>query len=367
MNLPRKIRVLVVDDSAVVRQAITQALSQDPEIQVVGSACDPYVARDMILELNPDVLTLDIEMPRMDGLTFLRVLQKHRPIPVVVVSSLTRTGSHAALEALECGAVDVIGKPGSASAIGQLHDQLAVRVKGAAFARVLPPVAPEGAAPVQPGPGASKGLNARQLILFGASTGGTEALKAVLTKLPDGLPGICIVQHIPPFFSTAFAERLNELCALEVREARNNDVLHPGLALIAPGDYHMVVLWKDDRYIVSLNQNPPLHHTRPAVDVLFNSTAACAGDHAVAVLLTGMGSDGANGMRKLKAAGATTIAQNEQSCVVYGMPRAAVEMGAVDHVVPLNKIPLAIIEALQSRSTQTSHKRAPACVPDSRS
>jgi two-component system, chemotaxis family, protein-glutamate methylesterase/glutaminase len=348
MNLDRKIRVLVVDDSAVVRQAITQALSQDPGIEVVGSACDPYVARDRILELNPDVLTLDIEMPRMDGLTFLRILQKHRPMPVVVVSSLTQAGSRAALDALAAGAVDVIAKPSSAWSIGELHDQLIHRVKGAAFARIAPP-AEDIAPPVRAAEGpASARVQARQLIVCGASTGGTEALKSVLTRLPPGMPGICIVQHIPPFFSRAFAERLNELCAFEVREAVANDVVRPGLALIAPGDFHMVVAWKHDHFEVALNQNPPLHHTRPAVDVLFNSAAAAAGQKAIALLLTGMGTDGANGMLKLKAAGAATLAQDEATCVVYGMPRAAVELGAVDQILPLDRIPAALLRAVQA-------------------
>jgi two-component system chemotaxis response regulator CheB len=359
MNLNTKIRVLVVDDSAVVRQAITQALSQDPEIEVVGNACDPYVARDKILELNPDVLTLDIEMPRMDGLTFLRILQKHRPMPVVVVSSLTQAGSKKALEALEAGAVDVIAKPGSAWSIGEIHQQLISRVKGAAFAKVPAAKDDSEKPPGLAGTFDPARLHSRQLILFGASTGGTEALKSVLTQLPPGLPGICIVQHIPPVFSRTFAERLNELCAFEVREACQNDIVRPGLALIAPGDYHMMVVWKGDHYQVVLNQNPPLHHTRPSVDVLFNSAAACPGARVTALLLTGMGSDGANGMQKLKAAGAVTFAQNEQTCVVYGMPRAAVELGVVDQVLPLDRIPLALLRAVQSGDGALHNKPTP--------
>lgn len=351
MNLRPKTRVLVVDDSAVVRRAISEALSQDPEIEVVGTACDPYNARDRILELNPDVLTLDIEMPRMDGLTFLRILQKHRPMPVVVVSSITPAGSKAALAALEAGAVDVIAKPTSAWSIGDLAGQLIHRVKGAALARFRMANAGAAAERIEAAPAIQ--FNPRQLILLGASTGGTEALKSVLTQLPPGLPGICIVQHIPPFFSKAFAERLNECCAFEVREAVAGDELRPGLALIAPGDYHMMVIWNNGRYQVVLNQGPPQHHTRPAVDVLFNSAAACAGRHAVAGLLTGMGSDGAQGMRKLKQAGAATLAQNEETCVVYGMPRAAVELGVVDQVLPLERIPLALLRAAQSRIAGT--------------
>jgi two-component system, chemotaxis family, protein-glutamate methylesterase/glutaminase len=343
-----KIRVLIVDDSALVRRALTESLSRSPDIEVVGTAIDPYVARDKILQLNPDVLTLDIEMPRMDGLTFLRILQQHRPLPVVVVSSVTPSGSRAALQAMEWGAVDVLAKPTSAWNLDNLRDQLAFRVKGAAKARLTgfnnttAPAAPDRVA-------ASPATHflPRQLVVMGASTGGTEALKNVLTRLPDGLPGIGIVQHIPPVFSKTFAERLNECCAFEVREAAPGDELKPGLALVAPGDFHMTLAWNGASYGVSLEPGPMLHHARPAVDVLFNS-AVGAGTHALAVLLTGMGCDGAAGMKQLQAAGATTIAQNEKTCVVYGMPRAAVELGAVDRLLPLNLIPHAMMHALQT-------------------
>jgi two-component system chemotaxis response regulator CheB len=348
MNLKKTIRVLVVDDSSVVRRAISDALRRDPEIEVVGTASDPYEARDKILELKPDVLTLDIEMPRMDGLTFMRILQKHRPMPVVVISSLTQAGSSIALDALEAGAVDVLGKPTSAWGIGDLGAQLCQRVKGAATASLSRQIA-MGAAPQPASLTGSTRINPRQIILLGASTGGTEALKFVLNRLPDGLPGICIVQHIPPVFSKAFADRLNETCAFEVREAASGDEIRPGLALVAPGDYHMMVLWNNGRYRIVLNQSPPVHYTRPSVDMLFNSAAVCAGNHAVAALLTGMGSDGASGMQKLKAAGAATFAQNEETCVVYGMPRAAVELGAVDRVLPLDEIPDALVRSVLTR------------------
>ncbi len=347
MKTTGKIRVLVVDDSAVVRRMISDTLSQDPEIEVVGAACDPYVARDKILELNPDVLTLDIEMPRMDGLTFLRILQQHRPMPVVVVSSVTPAGSKAALQAMELGAVDVLAKPTSAWNLGALREQLALRVKGAARARLAnvkgPAAAGQGAARLS----SPAQFSPRQLVIMGASTGGTEALKNVLTRLPDGLPGICIVQHIPPVFSKAFADRLNECCAFEVREAAPGDELRPGLALVAPGDFHLTLNWTGSGYRVSLQQSPMIHHVRPAVDVLFES-AVGAGRSALAVLLTGMGCDGAAGMKKLKTAGAATIAQNEETCIVYGMPRAALELGAVDRVLPLDLIPHAILHFLQS-------------------
>lgn len=357
MNPGRKIRVLVVDDSAVVRRMITEALSHDPEIEVVGNAPDPYVARDKILELSPDVLTLDVDMPRMDGITFLRILQKHRPMPVVVVSSLTQTGSQAALAALEAGAVDVLAKPTSAYSIGHLGEQLARRVKGAASARYRVPV--PTTPPPPPPPAVNARFNPRQIILLGASTGGTEALKSVLTRLPDGLPGICIVQHIPAYFSKAFATRLNELCPFEVREAVDGDEVRPGLALVAPGDFHMVVVWRMDRYLISLRQGPPINHSRPSVDVLFNSAAECAGRQAVAAVLTGMGRDGALGMKKLRDLGATTIAQNEETCVVYGMPRAAIEAGAAAHILPLDRVAEGIQRALEVRRTMSPPRECP--------
>jgi two-component system, chemotaxis family, protein-glutamate methylesterase/glutaminase len=361
MSLQQKVRVLVVDDSAIVRRAISQVLSQDPDIEVVGTACDPYVARDKILELNPDIITLDIEMPRMDGLTFLRILQQHHPMPVVIISSLSVAGSQIALQALEAGAVDVLAKPSSAWSLGDLHDQLPARIKGAARARLKnlrfaqPPSAPQAVL--------TRNVNAvlspRQLIVIGASTGGTEALKSVLTRLPDGLPGICIVQHIPPVFSRAFADRLNECCAFEVREAAQGDEVKPGLALIAPGDYHMTLRFETGRYRVYLNQDPPRHHTRPSVDVLFESVAPCAGPHMVSVILTGMGSDGALGMQQLKARGAHTIAQDEASCVVYGMPRAAKELGVVDEQVSLERVPQAILNALHPHSDPAARASSP--------
>jgi two-component system, chemotaxis family, protein-glutamate methylesterase/glutaminase len=353
---PKKIRALVVDDSAVVRRAIADALSADPEIEVVGTASDPYVARDKILELHPDVITLDIEMPRMDGLTFLRILQKHHPMRVVIISSTTTNGSKNAIEALAAGAVDVIAKPTSAWSLGHLRERLAEHVKAAARSRLVVPAATTGNERRNIESVGSTHFNPRQLILIGASTGGTEAIKSVLTQLPDGLPGICIVQHIPPGFSKAFAERLNQCCAFEVREAVHGDQVKPGLALIAPGDYHMTLLRKGDGYCVALNQQPPRHHTRPSVDALFESAVECVGSNAVTVILTGMGADGALGMKALKQSGAITIAQNEETCVVYGMPRAAVELGAVDRVLPLERIPQGILIALRERAGANSPK-----------
>ncbi len=353
MSLNKKIRVLVVDDSAVVRKMLTDALSQDPEIEVVGTACDPFVARDKILELNPDVMTLDIEMPRMDGLTFLRILQQHRPMPVIIISSLTQAGSRVALDAVEFGAVDVLAKPKSAWNLGELRDQVARRVKAAMSARLKnlrPSTTSAAAVSSRPAAAATGSYAARQLVVIGASTGGTEAVKDVLMRLPEGLPPILIVQHIPPVFSKTFADRLNEICAMEVREAVAGDIAAPGTVLIAPGDFHMVVDWVDNAYRVQLRKDPPIHHTRPAVDMLFNSAARCAGSNALGVILTGMGRDGAQGMQQLKAAGAVNLAQNEETCVVYGMPRAAVELGVVDRVLPLDHIPHGILHALNERA-----------------
>lgn len=358
MNINQPIKVLVVDDSAVVRKMICDALAKDPQIEVVGTAPDPYIARDKIKETNPDVLTLDIEMPRMDGLTFLKILQQHRPIPVIIISSLTQTGSSAAMEALQNGAVEVLAKPTSAYSIGHLSSELPRHIKAAAGARLQRRPAAltrdvAGAAPKPAAPSTvrfARGFNPRQIIAIGASTGGVEALCNVLTQLPVGLPGIAITQHIPPYFSRVFAERVNGQAAIEVREAADGDLLQPGLALIAPGDFHMTLSWVGSGYKVSLNQNPPVHHCRPAVDVMFRSLAECPGARVVAAILTGMGSDGAMGMKALKTIGARTIAQDEQSCVVYGMPRAAVELGVVDRVLSLASIPAALIDAAQAMS-----------------
>lgn len=338
----RPIRLLIVDDSALARKIISQSLAPFPEIEVVGTATDPYVARDKILELQPDVLTLDIEMPRMDGITFLRLLMKHRPMPVIIMSSLTAAGSQKALEALLAGAVEVMEKPSGSCSASTDGAVLAHKIKAAAAAR-LSIASPQPTVPLRPKvPAAQTGCRSfppRRLILLGASTGGTEALKALLSSLPGDLPGICVVQHIPAYFSRAFAERLNQVCAMEVREARAGDIVKPGLALVAPGGYHLLLKWQVNHYIVDLTQGPPLHHQRPAVDVLFDSaTRAGAAPYTVAALLTGMGADGAAGLARLRQGGATTIAQNEETCVVFGMPREAIRLGAAQHVLPLGAI-----------------------------
>jgi two-component system chemotaxis response regulator CheB len=345
-SAPRKIRVLVVDDSALVRRAIGEALARDPALEVVGTACDPYVAREKIAQLDPDVLTLDLEMPRMDGLTFLRILMEHHPLPVVVVSSLTQHGSQAALDAMEAGAVDVLAKPDGTMSIGALADKLAFHVKAAAAAARRPrrPTAIQAtpelalAPPPQGDP--------RQLIVIGGSTGGVEALRQIIPRLPAGLPPIAVVQHISAFFSRAVADRLASMSRIRVREAADGESLRPGECVIAPGDFHLAIDYRSGGFVTRLLQTPPIHHCRPAVDVLFRSAAEAAGRQSVGVLLTGMGSDGAFGMQAIRAAGGTTIAQDESTSVVYGMPRVAVELGVVDQVVPLGAIPAAIRDAV---------------------
>ena len=347
-----KIKVLIVDDSALVRRALSETLARCPDIEVVGTAVDPYVARDKILQLNPDVLTLDIEMPRMDGITFLKRLMQHRPMPVVILSSLTGAGSAKALEAMQAGAVEVLEKSSGAQSAIQDHDRLVEVIRAAARARVRtpaeePPVRRFGAATatrmVRIPTAGERCYEPRKIILMGASTGGTEALRAVLTRLRPDLPGICIVQHIPPHFSLAFAKRLHELCDLEVREARNGDVVLPGLALIAPGGFHVVLDWRGYGYGVRLNEGPPIHYQRPAVDVLFGSALkAGAAPHALAILLTGMGTDGATSLLELRNAGARTIAQDEASSVVFGMPREAIRLGAAERVLPLDQVATAV-------------------------
>ncbi len=333
------IRVLVVDDSAVVRQTFVDALSKEKDIEVVGTAPDPFVARDKIVQLAPDVITLDIEMPRMDGITFLRKLMRHYPLPVIIVSSLTQKGSSLALKALESGAVEVISKPGSAYSLGEMSLQLADKIRAAA--RVRPnkvKMTTQASAPPPIQPMASLAETTNKIVAIGASTGGTEALKEVLTRFPPNAPGTLVVQHMPANFTTAFAGRLNELCQIKVKEAADGDSVVPGLCLLAPGNYHMVLRRSGARYYVNIRSGPLVCHQRPAVDVLFHSVAQTAGSNAVAVILTGMGYDGSKGMLAMKKAGARTVAQNEETCVVFGMPKEAIKLGAVDEVVSLQYV-----------------------------
>ena len=366
----KRTRVLIVDDSAIVRKILSEALSAEPDLEVVGTAPDPFVARDKILALKPDVLTLDIEMPRMDGLTFLRKLMHFHPLPAVVISSLAQPSCRSAIQAMELGAVEVLAKPGGPYSVGELRDTLAAKVRAAACARLRrlepAPDAPKPAAlraaalapapvPVPVAPAVpilvKSALPAGSIIAIGASTGGTEAIAAVLTKLPADGPPIVIAQHIPPVFSKAFATRLNEICAMEVREAADNDALQPGLALVAPGDFHMLLRKTGGRYHVTVKTGPRVCYQRPSVDVLFASVAESAGPAAVAVLLTGMGSDGAQGLLKLRRVGAHTIAQDEATCVVYGMPREAVELGAAVQVLPLPAIAAAMLAPKPSNAS----------------
>jgi two-component system chemotaxis response regulator CheB len=336
----KKIRVLVVDDSAIVRKVFTTELSREEDIEVVGTAPDPFVARDKILKLEPDVITLDIEMPRMDGLTFLRKLMKYYPLPVIIVSSLTRKGSKLALEALSIGALEVISKPSAAYSVGDMSVQLADKIRAVAGVRVQKKEGDEPEAVLKKVQPESKFLaeTTNKIIAIGASTGGTEALKTVLTGMPVNSPGIVVVQHMPAQFTTSFAERLDSLCEIKVREAKDGDTVANGLALIAPGNFHMLLKRSGARYYVNVKTGPLVHHQRPAVDVLFQSVSQYAGSNAIGIILTGMGADGAAGMVSMKQAGAKTIAQDEASCVVFGMPKVAIETGSVDKVVSLGKI-----------------------------
>lgn len=346
-----KIKVLVIDDSALVRKAITDTLHLDPEIEVVGTANDPLIAIEKIPKLRPDVLTLDMEMPRMDGLTYLRKLKAEKStIPVVVVSALTQQGSQMALDAIEAGACDILAKPDGSYSIGSLAGRLAFHVKAAARSRRQPQLAPvktglaDSSLRLVASP--SKGPDLR-LILIGASTGGVEALRFLLPSLPAGLPPIAVVQHIPAHFSKAMAERINQRCDYEVREAADNEPLQAGVCLFAPGDFHLMIVKRLGGYTTRLTQSPPIQFCRPSVDVLFRSGAEAAGAHALGVLLTGMGSDGAVGMQSIKRGGGRTLAEHEDSCVVYGMPRAAAKLGVVDQIVHLGQMPGAIIKALE--------------------
>ncbi len=334
----KKIRVLIVDDSAIVRKIFSEELSKSPDIEIVGAAPDPFVARDKIVRLKPDVITLDIEMPRMDGLTFLKKLMKHYPLPVIIVSSLTPKGGELTLEAMDIGAVEVIGKPGGSYTVGDMSAQLAEKIRAASRVKVTGKALDEGLATEKCEPIKALAKTSNKVIAIGASTGGTEALKTVLSRLPLNSPGVLVVQHMPAKFTTAFAERLNNLCQITVKEARNNDSVNLGGALVAPGNFHMILRRSGSRYYVEVKDGPMVHHQRPAVDVLFKSTAQYAGPNSIGAILTGMGSDGAQGLLEMKQAGAKTIAQDEKSCVVFGMPKEAIKLGAADKVVPLAQV-----------------------------
>ena len=344
------IKVLVVDDSAVVRRAITEELSRYTDIQIVGTAVDPYAARDQIVELRPDVITLDLEMPRMDGLSFLAQLMKHYPMPVVVLSSLTPRHSELALKALDLGAVEVLCKPGAAYSTQDIAQPLVNAIRSAAAAKVQ--AGPAKSPPAEE-PKVVENLllqATHKVIAVGASTGGTKAIEGVLTRMPPTAPGIVIVQHMPEHFTTSFAKRLAGLGPLEVREARDNDHVVPGVALIAPGNRHMVLVRSGGTYRVKIKDGPRVHYQRPSVDVLFHSVAQTAGRNAVGALLTGMGADGARGLLAMRASGAYTLAQDEASCVVFGMPKEAIKLGAAVEVSPLETMTHSILQALQTEA-----------------
>ena len=336
---PGAIKVLVVDDSAVVRQMLTRELQRDPLIEVVGSAPDPFIARDKIVQLSPDVLTLDVEMPRMDGITFLRQLMKHHPMPVIVVSSLTAQGTRTAIEAMSAGAIDIMCKPGSQFSVEDMGPQLIEKIKQACKARVR--AVTHDAPPAR----LSMAATTEKIFAIGASTGGVQALTQVLMAFPAMAPGTVIVQHMPARFTASFAERLNEMCTVEVKEAANGDTVVPGRVLIAPGGLHMLLRRSGAQYWVEIKDGPEVHHQKPAVEVLFNSVAKVAGANSVGAILTGMGCDGARGLLQMRQAGAYTIAQDEASCVVFGMPMEAIKCGGAVSVQPLSEIAAGMIDA----------------------
>jgi two-component system chemotaxis response regulator CheB len=335
------VRVLVVDDSVVIRGLFCRELARDPEIEVVGAAGDPYEARDKILALRPDVMTLDIEMPRMDGLTFLRKLMRYQPLPVVVVSSFTDAGGEKALEALEAGAVEVLSKPSARLRLPELSIQLAEAVKGAAHARLL---ATGGCAPLVRGRLQAAPASGDAVVAIGASTGGPQAIQRILGELGRGAPPILIAQHMPPPFTELFAKRLEAHCDLRVEEARSGDLVEPGKVLVAPGNLHMLLKRSAGRFRVEVKDGPLVCRHRPSVDVLFSSVARSAGRAGIGVILTGMGDDGAHGLLEMAQAGAETIAQDRESCVVYGMPWKAALLGAPRHIVALEDIARRVVE-----------------------
>jgi two-component system chemotaxis response regulator CheB len=340
--MTRRIKVLIVDDSALVREVLRQGLSQDPELEVVGTAADPYIARDRIIELKPEVLTLDIEMPRMDGVEFLRRLMPQFPLPVVVVSALTKKGAEITLQAFEAGAVDVVTKPGVdiARGLNEMLDDLRNKVKIAAVTNVSAwKTNKERKTEKVVLSGAALSESTDKVVAIGASTGGTEAIRKVLSALPNTMPGIVIVQHMPPGFTKQFADSLGKICELEVLEAKTGDRVIPGRVLIAPGGNHMKVLRSGGIYQVECKPGENVNGHCPSVEVLFQSVAHSVGANAIGVMLTGMGGDGAEGMLAMKLAGARTIAQDEATCVVFGMPKVAYEKGGAEKLVPLHEIP----------------------------
>jgi two-component system chemotaxis response regulator CheB len=370
--MANKIRVLIVDNSALVRQVLTEILNGDPGIEVVGAAPDPYVARDRIKALNPDVLTLDVEMPKMDGITFLSNLMRLHPLPVVMVSSLTENGAEITLQALELGAVDFVTKPkvDLAHTLDEYAGEIRAKVRMAAGARVralerVPVSVSLGRVPklsadavlAKTGPKHFKTTD--QLIAIGASTGGTEAIKEVLMDMPADAPGIVIAQHIPEAFSGPFAIRMNSVSAMTVCEAQDGQQILPGHVYIAPGSHHLLVVRDGARFVCRLSDGPPVNRHRPSVDVMFRSVAQNVGPNAIGVILTGMGADGAEGLKEMRAAGSVTIAQDEMTSVVWGMPGEAVKRGAAEHVLALDRVVAKLMELVHAEARGTAGSRSP--------
>ena len=378
-NAPgRKIRVIVVDDSALVRSLLAEIINRQPDMECIGAANDPLVAREMIRELNPDVITLDVEMPRMDGIDFLGRLMRLRPMPVVMISTLTEHGADVTLRALELGAVDFVSKPriGLVNGLNELATQIVDKVRVAALARVrrLLPVAPAAGAgaraagraalspftalsPAPPPAPALLGAGATEkLVCIGASTGGTEAIREILQRLPADMPAVVITQHMPPGFTTSFAARLNSLCQLTVKEAMHGERILPGHAYIAPGGRQFSIGRSGANYVAVVEDSPPVNRHRPSVEVLFKSAAAVAGRNAYAIMLTGMGNDGAAAMREMKDAGSYNYVQDEASCIVFGMPREAIAQGAAHEVLPLNAIAPALLAQLRGSADRGHHR-----------
>lgn len=359
--MSKKIKVLIVDDSAVVRQTLNSILKDDPQIEVMGVAADPYFAANKIAHEVPDVITLDIEMPRMDGLTFLRKIMTQHPIPVVIISSLTEKGTETGIKALEYGAVEIITKPKLSTKEFIEESTIMIRdaVKAAASAKLKRKkknerqttpleIKPKHSADVVIAKGKtthSMLKTTEKVVVVGASTGGTEALRVFLESLPADSPGIVIVQHMPELFTKSFADRLNGLCKITVKEAEENDTVIRGRALIAPGNHHLLLKRSGARYFVEINDGPLVNRHRPSVDVLFRSTAKYVGKNAIAIIMTGMGDDGAKGLLELKESGSKTIAQDEKTCIVFGMPKEAIKLNAANEVLPLNQIADSVLKS----------------------
>ncbi len=367
--MSKKIRVVVVDDSALVRSLLAEIINRQRDMECIGTANDPLIAREMIRELNPDVITLDVEMPRMDGIDFLGRLMRLRPMPVVMISTLTERGAEVTMKALELGAIDFVAKPrvGLASGLNELAEQIVDKIRVAAVAQVRRGVVREAPAQVPaplhaagvaqpPATGLLGRLSTEKLICIGASTGGTEAIKEVLVQMPADSPAIVITQHMPPGFTTSFAARLNGLCQITVKEAVNGERILPGHAYIAPGGKQFHVARSGANYVAVVDDGPAVNRHKPSVEVLFKSAAAVVGRNAFGIMLTGMGNDGAAAMREMKDAGSYNYVQDEASCIVFGMPREAIAHGAADEVLPLNQIAGALLARLRGSSDRVLHR-----------